>query len=193
MNEQTIVSGGKSCRRKVAGSAWRAGIAKDQLIFIIICSAAIAVAAVTLVVYLTSGEQMRTVKWQCISCNHEFASKSAETPPIECQQCGGQAVRLTYRTCPECKKEVLVSRARLTEQGQAKRDASRDQSDGKIPGMGETLPMEIQFWLKQADDTYKWSEWVPTNSPHLLQQYGTRLQCSECGAGLSSRDKRKQR
>lgn len=186
MDEQMIVSGDRFLRRKFAGSAWRAGIARNELIFSIICSAATAVAAVALVVSM-SGKPTRTFELQCISCNYEFSEKSAGLPPIECPKCGGQAVWLTYRPCPECEKPVLVSRSRLTKQGQAKRDAS---SDEEMQGSTEPLPMEIQFWIKQADRTYKWSEWISMNLPHLLQQYGTRLQCTECGASLSSRARR---
>ncbi len=89
MNKRMVVSGGGFLRRKFAGSAWRAGIAKDKLIFIVICSVALTIAAVTLTISFTSDKPLRTVEWQCISCNYEFASKSAEIPPIECPKCGG--------------------------------------------------------------------------------------------------------
>ena len=92
---------------------------------------------------------MRTVQWQCISCNDEFANKSAEMPPIECPKCGGQAARLTYRTCPKCEREALVTRARLTEQGQAQRETARGQSDGEIPDMGATLPILCKFYVSK--------------------------------------------
>ena len=169
MNKQTIVSGG-----------WRTGMAKDQLIFIIICSAAVAVAVVSLTVFLTSDKSLRAIRWQCISCDHEFSQKTAELPPIECRKCGGQAVQLGYRTCSECKKEVLSSRSRLNEQAQAEREAS----EGGIPGMQGPSPMEIQFWLKQGDGTYGWSDWIPAGSLEIRQYYVS-LQCSECGADLS--------
>ena len=185
MDEKMIVSDSRFFRRRYPSSAWRAGIAKDQLIFIIICSAAAAVAAVSLVVSM-GGKPTPTVEWQCISCNYEFSNKSAELPPIECPKCGEQAAQLTYRPCPKCEKPVLTARSRLTTQGQAKRDASSGGRAGR-------LPMETQFWIKQADGTYKWSEWISMSSPQVIQQYDSRLQCPEDGASLSSRSIRKQR
>ncbi len=189
MDEQMIVSDSRFFGRRSPSSAWRAGIARNELIFIIICALAVTVAAVTLFVSL-GGKPTRTFTWQCISCNYEFANDSAELPPIECPKCGGQAAWLNYRPCPECQKQVLTSRSRLTKQGQAIRDAS---SKEEMQRRAESLPMEMQFWIKQADGTYKWSGWIPTNLPHLLQQYSIRLRCPECGADMSSRGKRKQR
>ena len=186
MDEQRIVSDSRLFRRRSPSSAWRAGIAKDQLIFIIICSAAAAVAAVSLVVSM-SDKPPPTVQWQCISCNYEFSNRSVERPPIECPKCGEQAAKLTYRPCPKCGKSVLTARSRLTTQGQARRDAS---SGGRAAGR---LPMETQFWIKQADGTYKWSEWIPASAPQLRKQYASRLQCPEDGTSLSSRSIRKQR
>ena len=182
MNEQTLSSGGNLIHRRFAGPGLRAGMAKDTLIFVIICSAALVVAAVTLLYSFRGGETVYPVKWQCLDCASEFSKKTAELSPIKCPKCGGQAVRLGFRACPECKKQVLVSRTRLTEQGQAQRDASAGQQDGGRLGI-IMRPKEIQYWFKQADGSYGWTPWVPVASPAAMQ-FEMNLQCNKCGASL---------
>ncbi len=191
MNEQMDSSLAKRTLYKFTPPGLRAGIAKDQLIFIIICSVAIAVAVVALVHSFRGGKTVAT-KWQCLDCNRELVMKTAETPPIECPKCGGQAVRSNSRMCPECGRENLINRVRLTEQGQARRQeikagGTRQEGSPGLFGPVATmmmLPMEIQYWHKPADGSYGWTSWMPAGSPAAMQ-FERSLHCSECGARLT--------
>ncbi len=170
--------GVKSRRRQLPGVGLRAGIAKDKLVFIIICSAAVAVALVTMLTYLLSGPKLGApVPWQCVDCDYEFSSRTVTLPPIDCSKCGGQAVRTYYRSCPGCKKEVILHRQRRSSQDQAQ--------PAFIPGRpGGSLAMEFQYWHKQPDDSYAWSDWLHPLSPPALQIKAD-LQCPYCGAKLN--------
>ena len=166
------------------GLSSRSGIAKNQLIFIIICSAAIGVAVVTMAIHLWSGGPgaRRAASWQCLKCNAEFTKKTTEMPPIACEKCDGQAVRLNRRACPKCGEKVLVSRMRMTEQGKAQHEAMKAQTDGARPPMGMgMLPMETQLWVRGTDGNYAWSEWIPSS---VAGQYYSSLTCEKCGASL---------
>ena len=193
MNEQMGTSLGNCMRRKFTGPGLRAGIAKDQLIFTIICSAAIAVAVVALVYSLTRSK-VPTTPWQCLDCNYELSMATTEMPPIKCRKCGGQAVRLNYRICPECGKQNLINRVRLTEQSQAKREeieaaGGRQEQDRRPSMIGPVatimmLPKECQYWTKQTDGSYGWTPWISAGSPAAIQ-CERKPPCSECGAGLT--------
>ncbi len=192
MNKQMDSSLDKRTLYKFAPPGLRAGVAKDQLIFIIICSVAIAVAVVALVYSFTTGKTVAT-GWQCLDCNKEFVLKTSEMPPIECPKCGGQTVRLNYRQCPECGTENLISRVRLTEQSQVEREkikAGGTQQEGGPPSMFGPistmmmLPVEVQYWHKQADESYGWTPWMDAGTLAAIQFEGS-LSCSECGARLT--------
>jgi DNA-directed RNA polymerase subunit RPC12/RpoP len=171
------------------GLSSRSGIAKNQLIFIIICSAAIGVAVVTMAIHLWSGGSgaRRAASWQCLKCNAEFTKKTTEMPPIACEKCDGQAVSLNRLACPKCEEEVLISRMRMTEQGKAQHEARKAQMDGgrppMPPGMGMMggLPMEMQLWVRGTDGNYAWSKWTPSS---VAGQYYSSLTCEKCGASL---------
>ncbi len=166
---------------KFTAPGLRAGIAKDKLIFIIICSASIAVAVVALV-YSSTGDRIAATPWQCLDCNYEFTMKTAEPPPIECPKCGGQAVRLNYRICPECGKQNLINRVRLTEQGQAQYQEIK--AAGGPTRRMMMLPKESQYWVKQTDGSYGWTPWMPAGSPAAMMLVRS-LTCSECGERLT--------
>ena len=172
------------------GLSSRSGMAKEQLIFIIICSAAMGVAIVTIAIHMWSGGSgaRRAASWQCLKCNAEFTKKSTEMPPIACEKCDGQAVMLSRRACPKCEEEVLVSRMRMTEQGKARHEAMKSQRDGggppMPPGMGMPggLPTEMQLWVRGTDGNYAWTGWIPSLA---AGQYYSSLTCEKCGASLS--------
>ena len=182
--------GVKSRRRQLPGVGLRAGIAKDKLVFIIICSAAMAVALVTILSYLLSGPKLGAPgPWQCVDCDYEFSSRTVKLPPIDCPKCDGQAVRLHYRRCPVCKEEVLWYRQRLTEQGQADYKASGARRQGPAgAGLMGGLPMEFQYRVKQPDGSYGWSPWLYALSPEALQ-IKAGAQCPHCGAYMTQRSR----
>ncbi len=174
---------------RFAGRGFRCGMAKDQLIFIIICSAALLVAAVTLVHYFTGTSEKDIKTWQCLKCSYKFTKKTSEYPPIECPKCGGDAAGTVYRDCPECGKRVLCYRLRLSAQVQAQRDAMMKQaeSSGQPASMGPMMnpDMDIQYWIKQADGSYGWTDWMNIMaSPQQVQELQKTLRCSECDALL---------
>ena len=158
-------------------SSSKSGVAKDQLIFIIICSVALAVAAVTLVKFVAGDKRTVASEWQCLDCGKEFTTKSA-TPPVKCPACGGEAVRLGYRTCPECGEKVLVYRIRMPETPEGAG------GPGGPPGMMPMQPMDMQFRIENPDGTYGWSDWISGSSPQMQQMYAD-ISCPKCGASLS--------
>ncbi len=163
----------------LAAMGLRSGIAKDKLVFIIIFSAAVAVALVTMLTYLLSGPKLGApVPWQCVDCDYEFSSRTVTLPPIDCSKCGGQAVRTYYRSCPGCKKEVILLRQRRSSQDQAQPAFITGRPGGWSPAM------EFQYWHKQPDDSYAWSDWLHPLSPPALQIKAD-LQCPYCGAKLN--------
>ena len=153
-------------------------MARDQLVFLVICGVAVVVAAVAVVHYFSGGSsKIVATKWQCLNCDREFKMKKFVAPPIECPKCDGQAVRLVYRTCPKCKAKVLASRVQRIGGAGA----------GGAPGMGGPMgmpPMQAQFWLKQPDGSYGWSDWMSLASPQARQIHDG-FKCTECGASLS--------
>ena len=169
-------------RRQFRGSGSRPGVAKDQLIFIIICSVALVVAAVTLVQFFRGGSKTRATAWQCVdpNCGHEFNIKQMvmDAPVVECPKCGGPAAMLRYRPCPACEERVLIGRMRTSGQAPAAGPGG--------PGMGMDMmrPMDIQYWLKQDDGTYTWTPWMSAGSPQTMQ-IEQNLICPKCGKGLS--------
>jgi len=158
----------------------RPGVAKDQLIFIIICSIALLVAAVTLVHFFTGGKKTMASDWQCLECSKEFTLKKAFTPPVKCPACGGEAVRLGYRICPECGEKVLAYRIRMSEQAQG------PGGPGMPPGMMGPMmqPMDMQFRIKKEDGSYEWTPWISGAAPQAQQMFGN-LTCPKCGQSLS--------
>lgn len=173
---------------RFAGQGFRSGMAKDQLIFTIICSSAVLVAAVTLVYHLTgsSGNRITAGSWQCLGCGFEFKKKTRVLPPIECLKCGGDAVRVTSRTCPSCNAKVPYYRISLTEQERTQRDAAQKQaepSERSVTMGGSPMmmlpPMVRQYWVRQADDSFAWSPWMSAGSPEATQ-LEREMRCPEC-------------
>ncbi|NIA07138.1 MAG: hypothetical protein GWP14_05805 [Actinobacteria bacterium] len=165
-------------RRQSRDSGLRPGVAKDQLIFIIICSVALAVAAVTMVRFFTGGSRVPSSQWQCLDCGKEFTVKKITAQPVKCPKCGGEAARLGYRTCPACGEKVLVLRVRVSGQAPGGGPA------GGPPGLGMMSPMEIQYRVRQEDGTYVWTPWMFAGSPQA-QQVDSSLICPKCGERLS--------
>jgi DNA-directed RNA polymerase subunit RPC12/RpoP len=170
--------------RRLRGSGSRPGVAKDQLIFIIICSVALAVAAVALVQFFRGGSKVRPSSWQCLdaNCGHEFTRKKPMSPLVECSKCGGTAAMLRYRPCPACGERVLVGRMRVSGQIPAGGPGGPGGLGGR--GMAMMQPMDIQYRIQQDDGTYIWTLWVPAGSPQSMQMEQS-LVCPKCGEGIS--------
>ena len=169
LRDSTVISGGACAPREYPGPGHRAGLAKDKLILIIVCVVALSVAAFVLVRMSSPSAQIPRGSWQCLGCDRSFNMKTTHRPPFLCPECGDEAVRLSYRTCPKCGQKVLVCRLR---------PANR-------PKTGMFPPMDIQFWLKQDDGSYGWTLWIDASSPQV-QEIERGLRCSKCGADLSS-------
>ena len=194
MTKRTGIGLDKIRQRGFSGEGLPAGMAKDKLIFIIICSAAIGVAVVTAVFTLfpgRPGDRIRPSQWQCLDpdCGHEFSKKTKEYSPVECEKCAGPTASVNRLKCPECGENVLVSRTRLTERGEALyRD--RKESSGQTPalpmGPGMSLPMESQFWVQQADGSYGWTDWFFAGGSQSREILSSQ-KCSKCSAPLYER------
>lgn len=180
MSNQTVDSGDKFVRRACSGVASRTGVARDQLIFIIICSVSLVVAAITLVHFVTGGYSRGPVRnaWQCLNCNYEFSKKVPGFSSIECPKCGGQAVRVVYRKCPKCGAEVLFYRLRPSPQAQDQRAADQP---AVSPMMVQA--MEVQYKIKQPDGSLGWTGWMPAGSGEAVQARNA-IRCSKCNASL---------
>ena len=157
-------------------------MAKDKLIFIIICSVALAVAAVTMVQLFTKGSgRIRTrTSWECLDCGYDFDKKTEEAPPIECVKCGEQAVRRVYRDCSKCGEEVFIYRIRAI--GKSTAPPASGQATGP-PIMAP--PAEVQFEIKQADGSFGWTDWVPSSSQQAAQ-LRNEVHCQKCDTALFS-------
>ena len=160
------------------GADARTGIAKDQLVFIIICATALAVATFTIARSSSKGSKAQPSIWQCVDCGHEF--KKAAYPPPECPKCGGQAARLVNRDCPSCGKNVLYCRVHVP---QAAEDSTGP--GGGQPGLGMMQPMPVQYWVKQEDGGFGWSPKAMAGSAQATQLERGAV-CQECGTNLSS-------
>jgi len=162
-----------------SGAGMRTGIAKDKLIFIIICVVAMTVAAVTLVHTFSGGVKVAPSLWQC--ADEDCAKKSTTKGGIataECPKCGGKAHRLGYRVCPACDKKVLYCRMELPEGA-----AGPDGGSPRLP-IGGRQVVYLQYWVKQEDGSFGWSShWMLAGSPEAMEIY-RKLVCHECGAGL---------
>ena len=94
--------------------------------------------------------------------------------------------------CPKCGEDVLVSRMRLTEQGQAQYQNMKESSDQMpvVPmGPGMDLPSEIQFWAQQADGSFGWTDWIFSGDPQIGQVFSS-LKCPKCSTPLYGRSRR---
>ena len=165
-------------RQASCGIGAQPGVAKDQLIFIIICALAVTVAAVTLISSF-SGPKARHSTWQCPDCGHGFSVEGVPIPPVTCSKCGGKALRPGYRDCPACGKKVLYCQMRV--------EPPPEGATGPVggsPGLGMGLPpVSVRFWIKQEDGSFAWSPWVLSSSPQA-QQIKLNMVCRECGESL---------
>ena len=159
------------------GAGVRSGIAKDQLIFIIICAVAVTVAAVTLVRSFSRVSKVSPGVWQCVDCGDESIKKLVQ-PPVTCPKCGGKAVRLGYRDCPACNKKVLYCRMDSEPPPEGGTPAAP-----AAPGRAMMLPVSIQYRVNQEDGSFTWGPWMNSMSAQA-QQTGLNTRCPECGAGL---------
>jgi len=184
MKSETANLGGKSGQRESAAMGLRAGMARDRLIFIIICVVAIAVAGVTMAISLLPARaKIRSVDWQCLECNHEFSTKtSGAMTPVYCPKCSGQTVGVRYGKCPHCGKQVPMYRFRVRQTEQEQGLAVPG-----VPGPLETrmqvVPGEIQYWIRQADGSYGWSRWMGMTDPQI-SQFRADSRCPQCEAKL---------
>ena len=165
--------------------AWPAGMSRRELIVTVVCLAVIASAGVFITSYLVGGESFEG-NWQCLQCEHTFSRKTYEPPPIACPKCGGQAVNLIYRKCPDCGKKNLVWRLRLTEAAQAHLTELKSRSPNgfvDLEVIGK-LPNELQYRLRQSDGTSTWTQqWFSPASPEA-EDVRAALKCSKCGVRL---------
>ena len=180
------------------GQHVRSGMAKDKLIFVIICSAALLVAAIAVIHFFrgSSRDHLKTSSWQCLNCKYEFSNTSlSEIGPIECPKCGGEAVSALYRNCPSCGERVALSRLRLTETGKAQWAAMKKRTEAagqrlRVQPGGSPLDVEEQYRVKQADGSYDWTEWISAYSSQLIAELKRNMRCSECGAPLFQKGSR---
>lgn len=178
--------------------ALRSGMTKDQLIFVIICSAALLVAAVTLVHFFVGSSRKDSIdtEWHCLACGNDFGKKTKKpafggAPSANCPKCGGEAARVVYRKCPNCGEEVQWYRLRSSKTGHAQEEGmggqSQPTSQPMVRGAQAMVPdTEIQFRVKLADGSYGWTDWM--NSMGAQQKAVQKdMHCSECGALLFPR------
>ncbi len=96
---------------------------------------------------------------------------------------------VSRRKCPGRGEDVLVSRTRLTERGEALYRNMKEPS-GKMPalpmGPGMSLPMESQFWVQQADGSYGWTDWIFAADPQIGPVFRS-LECPKCSVLLFPR------
>ena len=176
---------------QLGGPNWPSGVARDQFIFGIICTAAVFVAIIVLVTQITPRSSgPKASDWECLDCGNTFNEKAFRIPPTQCPKCGGQAAMLHYTTCRSCKEKAVQSRFRLTEQAQAQYADIKIQVEkqgytksGPPVGLPMGMPMESQYRIKKDDGSYGWSEWVPQGGPEALLLLNS-MTCPECGARL---------
>ena len=168
----------------------RPGLARDQTIFITVCSIAILVAVLALASFVRSGSSTPFVgDWQCLECGRTFASKTLMPGPIDCPTCSGQAVKLIYVNCPQCGRRVLTCQMRLTEPAQREFDSyqaahSEELAAGRFPKIVFRLPMQARYRIRQPDDSYRWDEeWLYTESERA-QELRSEIKCSHRGTQL---------
>ena len=174
----------------------RSGMAKDKLTFLIVCSVAIAVAVIAMVISFLPGESSQTGEnqWQCEGCDARFELETSELPPIKCPECGGEAVGLSHRFCLTCREDVLVSRWRFTAEGKARHEdleARGLTGANALPPLaaGLSSPREVQYWVRQDDGSYMWSEWLNSNGS-VARELQVDLTCEKCGQLMSGRRRR---
>ena len=177
MNKKPVSSHGSRAQRESARAPWRAGMARKQLITVIICSIALVAAVVSLVHFFMSDPNKAPGDWQCPSCDYDFSKNIMETPPIYCPRCDDQAARLFYHNCPKCKEKNVVSRVRITEEG----EAALVEHGG--PGSGYMPSSEMQYRIKQDDGSYDWTDWSSTIFSRI-QELDSYLVCTECDTNL---------
>lgn len=184
MKSKTASLANQSGRRKSSAMGLRAGIARDQLIFVIICLAATAVAIIALVIFfMPARTQATSVDWQCLECNYKFNIKT--TGPItavHCPKCSGQAVAVRYGKCPHCGKHVPMYRCRMSETEQ-EQGLNMPGVSGPLGMHTQRVPEVIQYWIGQADGSYGWSRWMGTTDPQIGQARAD-SRCPQCRAKL---------
>ena len=186
MNQQAQRPGLAPGKRQLPGSGWPRGALEQKTVFIIICVVAIAIAAVAIGSHFLGGGAGgigSRDNWQCLKCDHTFFDATLDPSPIECPKCGGDAVKLGYRTCAECKKKILVSRSRLREDAAAAYRQRKAQGQAPMPMEMMAWPRDVQWRVQQADGSYGWTEWMPRNSAEDRQVRET-IKCPKCGANL---------
>ena len=192
MNRNRFGIGCAAEQEKATAVLLRSGKISDKQVFIIICLAAIAVAAVTLGnFFLGKSGPAPVPTWQCIECNHKFfqSGERLPLPPIECPECHKiEAVMLSYRVCKKCRTRSVYSRTRLPAEYAA--EYQRRAAQGQPPGGMETSywPREIQFRLPGADE--QWTDWVLSRSPEA-KQIRVATKCPKCGESLYPKRGRK--
>lgn len=179
MSKKTANSGGNRAQRELATADCRTGMAKDQLIFLIICSVAVAVAAVTLAFYFMGSSGDGPNDWQCPKCEYKFAKSGGAGSLVYCPKCEERAAKLSYRICRQCGAKNVASRSRISKEG----EAIVLQHEGKDYGM--LPPGERQYWIKQPDGSYGWSDWQSSGA--MLKEITRTAVCSECGVKLYGR------
>ena len=166
MPEKTLNPRGTCARLESVTANWRAGVAKDKLIFIIICSVALAVAVVVMTFYFKDDPWNPTGGWLCLECNHQFDKPHTEGQPVYCPECGEEAASLLFHRCPKCDEKNVIGRVRFPQQG-----------GDAVPGAAQTE--QAQFRLKEFGT---WTDWMPPWTP--VQRANPDMECTKCGAKL---------
>lgn len=187
MKRAKLFSGGSRTCRIPAGAGFRAGAMEDKQVFIIICSVAIGIAIIAMGWYLFGGRGRSrgdTMTFECLSCNAAVTAENTAEPFAKCPECGKYAARVSRAKCPACEEISLYSRTQLTKEGAAGYEAMKAQGGGNVPPMmmmgGAGFPQDVQYWLKQSDGSYAWSEWVPLGSQKALALQNQYV-CPKCG------------
>ena len=176
--------GGRVWQKRAGGGQRLWGKASDKTIFIIICVAALAVAAVAIGSFWFGVPGPGAGPgWQCLKCDHKFSYAGPELPPIDCPKGHeAEAVRLGYRICPKCHKRVLRSRVRLPEPWASQYRRLKKQGNPLSAAVTAHWPREIQYRMRQDGGEW-WSEWVVMRSPEAIQ-IESGLKCPKCGTSL---------
>lgn len=155
------------------------------------------VGALLLVIYVarsTFSNKPYRAEWQCLECEHEFASSNLKHPPMPCPRCGGEAIKLLLRTCPHCGEQVAWARTILTKASQKKRDEIHKRvAEGDMSAVGGfgvlVLPMEARYPQLQSDGSIGWSPWVPIGSDEG-QKVLAESPCPQCKVVMPPLDPR---
>ena len=189
MKPSKLSSGDVLVSRNPASTGSRPGKIDEKTTFIIICVAAICIAAATLIVprLMPKGGRQTGVRLECPNCNKQTIPKTPMARYEKCSECGVSPMQVIERKCGGCDEKVSYTRMRLTKRGEeqyeqmmASAGEGRPPMMGMEPGGMMAFEQEVQYWIKQDNGDYGWSAWMNSMSPEataMQQQYT----CPKCG------------